>query len=348
VTQTDRRYAVCIEETLGHRAHGGNIRRAIEDRGFAADMLAVTPPANPRVPMPWALRGSIDAMWAVRRSSYDSVFFHTQTVSLLASLATRGAPYVVSLDATPVQFDAMGRWYDHQTGQPAAERVKRAWYRQVLNRAAAVVTWSDWALESLRDDYDVDPSVSLVAHPGAGPAFFAIERCDTPRRPTILFVGGQFERKGGPALLEAFESLADRANLVIVTEDQIDVPAGVIVRRDIRPGTTALQDVFANADIFCLPTLGDCTPVAIGEAMAAGLPVVTTTVGSNHETVPEGAGLLVQPGDIEGLRAALTRLIDAPEERPAMGARARAHAREHMDSDRNANRILDLLMAVAR
>lgn len=343
-------YAMCIEQTLGHRAHGLNLHRAMEQRGSSVDYLAIRPPERPRVRMPWALRGSIGAFRAVRaQERYRSVFFHTQTVSLLAPAATRGAPYVVSLDATPVQVDTMGRWYGQRPGTPLAERVKRAWYRQVLKRASAVVTWSEWAMESVREDYRVTPKRTLIVHPGAGADFFAIPRSDTPRsRPSILFVGGQFHRKGGLDLLEAFEPLRDRADLVIVTEDEVAVPEGVTVLRNIRPGTPEQRAVFAEADIFCLPTYADCTPVAIGEAMAAGLPVVSTTVGSNYESVPRDAGVLVTPGDVPALRAALEALVDSPERRAAFARRARQHAQCHMDAEKNAGRILDLLEEVGQ
>src|SRR5690606_37904076 len=139
----------------------------------------------------------------------------------------------------------------------------------VLNRAAGVVTWSDWALQSLREEYQVEAPRTLVAHPGAGPAFFqaAHRRCHTPaRRPRILFVGGQFQRKGGDYLLEAYRAVADRADLVLVTEDDVTAAPPGALRRGVRPGTPELLDAFAQADIFCLPTLGDCTPVALGEA----------------------------------------------------------------------------------
>src|SRR5690606_2347805 len=106
------RYVLCMEQTLGHRAHSANIAQAIEYRRIEADLLPIAPPAQPRLPLPWALRGSIGALAALPRpGQYGSILFHTQTVSLLAPLAARGTPYVVSLDATPRQVDEMGDGY---------------------------------------------------------------------------------------------------------------------------------------------------------------------------------------------------------------------------------------------
>ncbi len=355
MTPPSPRYALCIEETLGHRAHGLNLLEALSgSAGAQVDMIGIAPSpprAGMRMPVPWALSGSIAALMALRRADpYDAVFFHTQTISLMAPLATRGAPYVVSVDATPLQIDRMGRWYEHQERAPLLEGAKRRWYRAVLNRAAGVVTWSDWALRSLREEYQVEPPRALVAHPGAGPGFFEAgrSRCQAPgRRPRILFVGGQFQRKGGDHLLEAYRAVADRADLVLVTEDDVPAAPPGALRRGIRPGTPELLAAFAQADIFCLPTLGDCTPVALGEAMAAGLPVVTTDIGSNAEWVPPTAGVLVPPGDASALADVLVRLVDDEPYRAALSAGARRHAERHMDARRNAGRILDLLGSVS-
>ena len=82
--------------------------------------------------------------------------------------------------------------------------------------------------------------------------------------------------------------------------------------------------------------------------MAAGLPVITTTVGSNGNTVQDGqTGLLVAPGDPGHLYNALRRLIEDPPTRAAMGDNARAFAREALDADLNARRLFEFLEEVA-
>jgi glycosyltransferase involved in cell wall biosynthesis len=357
------RLALCIEQTLGHRTHGQNIERALEARAIDADLIRVHPPTGRALPMPWALRASLDAARQLRaRGRVDVTFFHTQTLSLFAPLATRGGRYIVSVDATPVQIDAMGTWYDHGRHDATLESVKREWYRRIFDRAAGIVTWSDWAAESLRSDYgtrfaedgaELDAAGAprlLVAHPGAPTPFFEIPRAETAEaeRPVrILFVGGDFERKGGPALLEARRRLGDRAELMLVTGAEIAPEPGVSVVPGVQPGSAALLDAFARADIFCLPTLGDCTPVVLGEAMAAGLPVVTTELASNPEWVPDEAGSRVPPGDAEALYQALRPLVDDPELRVRRGRAARAHAAARMSSDANATRILDFLAELA-
>jgi glycosyltransferase involved in cell wall biosynthesis len=298
--------------------------------------------------VPWALDASWQALRRLRSAPrYDVAFFHTQTVSLFAPVATR-APFVVSVDATPVQLDGMGRWYGHARGSTVAERLKRGWYAGVFHRAAGLVAWSDWAARSLVQDYGVPPGSILVAHPGARREFFALSRTRLESRPSILFVGGDFERKGGDTLLEAFASLQGRARLILVTTGPVGTLPGVEVVSDATPGSSRLLDAYARADIFCLPTKGDCTPVVLGEAMAAGLPVVTTRVGSNPETVRDGYdGYLVEPGDAAGLNVALGRLVDDPARRWAMGQSARSSAARRFDAEANASRVFEFLERVA-
>jgi glycosyltransferase involved in cell wall biosynthesis len=339
------RLALCLEQTLGHRAHARNVEGAVARSRASLDVLRVEPPDQPSR-LPWALDGSWRASRKLRASSrYDAVFFHTQSVSLFAP---RHTPYVVSLDATPVQVDTMGAWYNHRRGSGLGEAAKRRWYRSVFGRAAGLVTWSEWAARSLVADYGADASKVLVAHPGAGPEFFSIPERNGEGLPTILFVGGDFHRKGGDLLLRAFETLRGRARLILVTGEDVGVIPGVETVSGATPGSQLLLDAYARADIFCLPTRGDCTPVVLGEAMAAGLPVVTTGVGSNSETVRAGTdGLLVAPGDGPALDAALGHLIGDPGLRLAMGRVARDRARERFDAAQNADRVLAFLEAVA-
>ena len=341
------RYAMCLEQTLGHRAHGVQLERAIAARAAPVDVYRIAYPQRPRVRVSWALRSSAQAYRALHGRRYDAVLFHTQTVALLAPQATSGRPYVVSVDATPLQIDALGRWYEHDRGNALAERAKRRWYRRVFRNAAGLVTWSQWAADSLVADYDADPARILVAHPGAPPAFFDIPREPRPAPVRVLFVGGDFARKGGPELLRAFAGLEREAELVLVTNADVPAQAGVRVLRDIAPGTAAQRDAFAAADVFCLPTRGDCTPVVLGEAMAAGLPIITTSIASNPEVVPQSCGTLVPPGDIDALRSALVTLVRDANARARRGAAARAHARAHMDAAANAGRLIDLLQQVA-
>ncbi|MFL5420549.1 MAG: glycosyltransferase, partial [Myxococcales bacterium] len=85
------------------------------------------------------------------------------------------------------------------------------------------------------------------------------------------------------------------------------------------------------------------------EAMATGLPVITTRVGGIPEIVDDGrSGFLIDPGDEQGLVRALRDLVESPELRARMGALGRRIVEERFDAARTTARLLDLLESLAR
>ncbi|MBK1681815.1 glycosyltransferase family 4 protein [Rhodocyclus tenuis] len=132
--------------------------------------------------------------------------------------------------------------------------------------------------------------------------------------PLFLFVGSGFERKGVPQLLAAFSRLRDRrARLVIVGADRklaamrtLACKLGIGERTLF---TGPLQDVkpwYGAADVFVLPTLYDPCPNAALEALACGLPVITSTACGAAELIEAGAsGEIVHAADIGALAAAM-------------------------------------------
>src|SRR5690606_26493260 len=147
-----------------------------------------------------------------------------------------------SLDATPLNMDEVGEAYRHRpASRGPVDRLKLAWNRVALRRAAGVIAWSEWVARSLRDDFGVDPARIGVIPPGVDLVRW---RPGPPRaaraRPRLLSVGGDFARKGGPALLEALRGgLGARCEVDLVTHDPGLDPSAlgprVRVHRGLRP-----------------------------------------------------------------------------------------------------------------
>ncbi len=116
----------------------------------------------------------------------------------------------------------------------------------------------------------------------------------------------------------------------------------------LTPNSPPLIELYHRADVFCLPTLGDCLPMVLSEAGAVGLPLVSTDVGAIGEIVRDGdTGILVPVSDPPALAAALHRLADDPALRRQMGEAARRLVGERFDAKVNAERLVSLLLDVA-
>ena len=102
-----------------------------------------------------------------------------------------------------------------------------------------------------------------------------------------------------------------------------------------------LPDHYANADLFVLPSKMEAFGLVLAEAMASGLPVVSTRVGGIPEVVEEGVtGLLVPPNDPPALAEAIIDLLDDRDRMRAMGVRGRERVREHFTWDKVAERVV--------
>ena len=129
-----------------------------------------------------------------------------------------------------------------------------------------------------------------------------------------------------------------------MTRDPVPQTPGVTVHHGVGPNSPELLRLFERADLFVLPSLGECLAVVLMEATAAGLPVVTTSVGALGEAVRPGeSGLLVSPKDVRALAAALSTLVHDPARRRSMGRAGHDLARQRFDARANNHSLLDLV-----
>ncbi len=357
-----------LEQGLGHRTHTLNLQSNVpKDRSVQAIwglMAHKTTGWTTKVPFYnryWTIQAGLHARQSIRRmqqqTKLDALFFHTQVTAVLATNWLKRIPSIVSLDATPIQYDALGEFYDHRRGPDWIEQQKWQLNYNCFCHAQHLVAWSHWAKQGLIDDYRVAPEKVSVIPPGITvqewlrPTPMVV----TPGPIRVLFVGGNLKRKGGLLLLEAFRTLwqemiaaghdpLSALELHMVTHEPLPAEPGLFSYHDMVPNSPALRALFQRCDIFCLPTYGDCLPIALIEASAAGLPSITTRVGGTAEVVtPEQNGFLIEVGDVAALVQTLRTLIANPELRLRQSATAMTTASQRFDAEQTTYQLLTLL-----
>lgn len=262
------------------------------------------------------------------------------------------APTALYIDCTHRQSAELWPAWNPLRGDELA-----LWYRREHRTYAAaqhLFAFSRPTRDSLVHDYGIAPEKVTVTGAGANLARLPDLRADPSMRedrpPTILFVGNDFVRKGGAVLLDAFRAIrtaVPEARLQIAgTRPPVRSAQGVEVLGRIRD-RAALADLYASASVFVLPSYFDPYPLVLLEAMAFGLPVVTTEQTGTPEMIDGGrTGVLVQPGRADELAEAVLGVLRDPDSAARLGAAARRAVEQRFTWDGVVDRMTPALKAM--
>jgi glycosyltransferase involved in cell wall biosynthesis len=229
---------------------------------------------------------------------------------------------------------------------------------RLFERSEQIVVLGNYWAGVVRDHL---PHVSskVVVIPNATPArrLAAIPAQDGVVRITCL--GELGERKGTPQLIEALARVAHIANWSAtiagngrIEESRLQVRKHGIDGRVTIPGwleADAVNDLLCRTDVLVLPSFAENLPMAVLEAFAHGIPVISTPAGATAEAVQHGRnGLLVPAGDVFGLAQALERLIEDDDLRDRMGKVAEADHAERYDIGKYVRRLSALWLRAAK
>ncbi len=205
-------------------------------------------------------------------------------------------------------------------------RFVRASERRALRRLAAVIANSRYTARVIEQCYALAAGHVHVCHKSIEPAQYVrahqLRTRQPPHPPRVLFVGGNMQRKGLPVLISAAPSILAElpdTEFWIVGQDHAMARMQALCRdRGVDQRFTFLgwksqadlAALYAQADVFVLPSLTEAFGVVFLEAMAAGVPVIGTRVGGVVEIIEHGVnGMLVRPDDVTDLAAMLIRLL---------------------------------------
>ena len=221
---------------------------------------------------------------------------------------------------------------------PQEAEALRGSERAALAAASGIVVTSRTTAQVLAADYGVAADSIVVAHPGNDRVVAARAGGDGIVR--LLSVGSIVPRKGFDILIAALAALKDLPWRLTIAGDRTRDPSAA-ARLDADISATGLDDrvavlgavpdariadLYGEADLFVLASRFEGYGMALAEAVAYGVPVVSTTGGAIPEAVPPGAGVLVLPDDVAALAQALRRVLADPEQRSRLAAAARAAA----------------------
>jgi glycosyltransferase involved in cell wall biosynthesis len=288
-------------------------------------------------------------------ATFDAAYFFQQTICMFLWGFRSRVPYLVAMDGTPLWYARHELWYAQPRFDPATlgAKVKQELTRRVYAGAFQLLPLSRSCRDSLVEDYGIPPERITVVPPGINLGRYVCpERsAATPDRPlNLLFVGADFQRKGGDLLV----TLATRPEFqdvqfnLVTRSYQGPRAANIHVHDQMTTNSAPMLQLYREADLFVLPTRADSHSIASLEAMAMGLPVVTTPTGGIVDVVEEGrTGFLVPRDDLEALVDRIRRLRADGALRLEMGLAGRRRVESHFNGATVAATVLELLHRAA-
>jgi glycogen(starch) synthase len=225
--------------------------------------------------------------------------------------------------------------------------------RYAYEHAGGILACGPAVMDEVETEYEIVLDrrfVGLVPH-GLADLTSGVKPAERPGKVNVLFVGRLEARKGIDTLLECVDQLAQEFDDVVFTvvgDDSLPAAGGTTFRRAFEASAKyargrvqftgpvdddLLRSFYAGCDILVVPSRFESFGLILVEAMMFSKPVVASAVGGIGEVVADGeSGILVPPGDVAELSAALAKLIRSAELRREMGSHGRKRYEEHFRS----------------
>ena len=315
---------------VGPANGSGWLAARFRERGFQPATFSI------RRPLDWRCLRGLAALLLEHR--IDVVHSHEFTMAVYGAAAARsvGARHVITMHG--------GRYYAEQWRRRAA-------LRWAARHSAAVAAVSRSTADDLRRTLRL-PDDRVVVVPNGIPfsrgdrarVRYELMLHDDAGELLLVAVGNLYPVKGHRVLLQALALLPSDAalppwRLVICGRGEEEGPLralaaelGIAERVHLLGLRSDVADVLAAGDLYVMPSLSEGLPLALVEAMAAGLPIVASNVGGIPEVVADGIEAVLTPADdAPALAGAIGALLGDASRRGRMGTAARARARRDFD-----------------
>lgn len=254
-------------------------------------------------------------------------------------------PMYCYFDATVAQVSRDGGW-TYGLRSSSQNQISIEYQKKVFDDCAAIFPRTQYAASSVYEDYDIPKDKITVA--GAGSNHNITPQSHTSyNNKNILFIGIQFERKGGPLILEAFKKVRKKipqATLTIIGgELDIDEPGVEIVGRiykDQDDGLNKILDYYSKASLFCIMSKIEPFGIVVLEAQNSFVPCIVPKRFAFTETVIDGVtGVHLVDETADGLSKVMVELLNEPVKLERMGKAAHEFVQREWTWDRAAERI---------
>ncbi len=272
---------------------------------------------------------------------YDALFIAGHEAALALRQEVKKHPTILALDVVPTLAHDLIRLTSKNPiarfRSTLADHLTRPMFQKVFRDIDAFLPISRWCATGLINHYAVSKD---KVHPLYCPCALALwrpqKREGGPVR--LLFVGNDFERKGGPFLLDLYKkhfTARSDVELVIVSSNNNLSPDTLPKRASLYKNIPHddMPKVFKDSDIFVFPTFKDYLALVASEAACVGLPIIGRDVGGLNEVIVNGVnGYLMPYHSCENdWYEKISFLIDHPEIRMAMGQESRKRAEQKFD-----------------
>lgn len=308
-------------------------------RGAGPDFIVIDPygPRNLAVMPLFFARGLVQIVWHILCRRVDLVHIN---MASWGSVVRKGIiVHLVHLLRRPIVLHLHAG--DFESFYGALPRPAQWFVRGLFARADRLIVLGEPWRRFLREHGFADARITVLTNAIQGPEAEPERRQDRPCR--LLFLGRIEPEKGVGELIDALASAplraldwhATLAGAGDIARYRRQAEAGGVASRIDFAGwqdEPAARALLADSDIFVLPSHFEGLSMAILEAMAFGLAIVCTPVGSLPDAVEDGvSGLFVPVGDTAALAASLAALIANPERRAALQIAARSDFKRKFD-----------------